>query len=210
MNDNFFFVLESVLSEAREWLDRGTYQTGKTLEAIADFPLMEPASKFVGTQWLTALLGIVDTHSLQQSVANLRKEYSDDSPADLAHRIVLRQAMEAGKIGLLTNFLPPLAIALLGVEMAAIVRLQTDMTYKIAAAYGFDLQQPERRGEAMAIFLLFLGAGSFKMGANFFEIVPLLGAAIGATANAAILYSLGWTACRFYEAKNAGVSPPPH
>jgi uncharacterized protein (DUF697 family) len=201
MTDDFYHKMERALADAHAWVDRSTYEAGKTLDAIADFPLIAPASKFIGTRWLTALLGIVDTHPLQQSVSDLKQEYPDHSPADLAHRIVVKQAMEAGKIGLLTNLLPPLAIALLGVEVAAMIQLQTEMTYKIAAAYGFDLQQPERKGEALAIFLLSLGAGGFKIGTNFFEVIPGFGAAIGATTNAAIVYSLGWSACRFYEAK---------
>jgi uncharacterized protein (DUF697 family) len=84
------------------------------------------------------------------------------------------------------------------------------MIYQIACAYGFDLKEPARKGEVVAIFGLSLGgsqalkAGSsyaVKAGLGFLRNVPVAGAAIGASTNAVMLYAVGYAACRFYEAK---------
>jgi uncharacterized protein (DUF697 family) len=75
------------------------------------------------------------------------------------------------------------------------------MVYQIAAAYGLDLHEPARRGEVLAIFGLSLGTNVLKFGLSLVEIIPGIGAVIGASSNAIMLYALGYTACRFYEGK---------
>ena len=75
------------------------------------------------------------------------------------------------------------------------------MVYEIASAYGLDLEDPARRGEALAIFGLSLGADVLKTGLTIIEIIPGIGAVVGASSNAALLFVLGQTACRFYAAK---------
>jgi uncharacterized protein (DUF697 family) len=110
--------------------------------------------------------------------------------------------LKAGGVGLLTNFIPPVALTLFGIELAAITALQAEMIYRIAAAYGFPLNDSTRRGEILAIFALSVGgSGVLKSGLNVVELLPIIGAGVGASSNAALLYSLGYVACRFYEAK---------
>ena len=87
------------------------------------------------------------------------------------------------------------------IELIATTKLQTEMVYEIAFAYGLDLDEPARRGEVLAIFGLSLGADVLKTGLTVVEIVPGIGAVVGASTNAAMLYVLGQTACRFYEGK---------
>ncbi|MGK7947532.1 MAG: hypothetical protein AB4368_01670 [Xenococcaceae cyanobacterium] len=89
----------------------------------------------------------------------------------------------------------------MGIELIATTKMQTEMVYEIAAAYGLDLENPARRGETLAIFGLSLGADVLKTGLTVVEIVPGIGAVVGASTNAAILYVLGQTACRFYTGK---------
>lgn len=73
------------------------------------------------------------------------------------------------------------------------------MVYQIAYAYGLNLQEPARKGEVLAIFGLALGSGcAIKAGLGFLRNVPVAGAVIGASTNAATLYALGYAACRFY------------
>lgn len=76
--------------------------------------------------------------------------------------------------------------------------------YQIAYAYGFDLQEPARKGEVLGIFGLAIGGGqALKAGLGFMRNFPLAGAVIGGSTNAVMLYSLGYAAYRFYEAKLA-------
>jgi hypothetical protein len=93
----------------------------------------------------------------QNEVDKLRQEYPLETPEQLAHRIMVDTALKAGGIGLLTNFVPPLALTLFAVDLAAVTALQAEMVYRIAAAYGFSLKDPARRGEAPGNFRFVCG-----------------------------------------------------
>lgn len=113
------------------------------------------------------------------------------------------KATRAGGIGLASSILPGAALALLAVDLAATMQLQAEMVYQIAAAYGLELQDPARKGEVLGIFGLGLGGGKLMRaaGLGLLRNIPFAGAVIGASSNSAMLYSLGYAACRFYEAK---------
>lgn len=105
----------------------------------------------------------------------------------------------------MTNIIPPVAIALLAIDLAATTKLQSEMIYRIAYAYGFPLDNPARRGEVLTIFGLSLGgSGLLKTGFSFAEIIPGVGAVVGASSNLVLLYGLGYAARRFYQAKQNG------
>ena len=87
-------------------------------------------------------------------------------------------------------------------DLAAVAALQSEMLYRIAAAYDFDVADPARKGEALTIFALSLGTSSaVKTGLGVVELIPLVGAAVGASSNAGILYSFGIAASQFYKRK---------
>lgn len=112
------------------------------------------------------------------------------------------KALQAGRSGLARSLVPGFAVALLALDLAATTSLQAEMVYQIACAYGLDIREPARKSEVLAIFGLSLG-GSYaaKAGLGFLRNVPVAGAVIGVSTNAAMLYTLGYAACRFYEAK---------
>lgn len=148
-------------------------------------------------------LGKADIAKIQATVDKMRSQYPRETSNQIAHRLIVQKAMKGGRLGLLTNIIPPVAALFLGIELIATTKLQTEMVYEIAAAYGLDLNEPARRGEVLAIFGLSLGADVVKTGLTIVEIIPGIGAVVGASTNAAMLYVLGQTACRFYEAKNS-------
>lgn len=123
---------------------------------------------------------------------------------------MLSKTMLAAGQGLATSLVPGAVVACFGVDLVANMMLQAEMVYQIAAAYGLDLAEPARRGEVLAIFGLSLGAGramkvggvaAAKAGLVFLKNIPVAGAVIGASTNAALVYALGHAACQFYEAK---------
>lgn len=195
-------VGEAVAPAAQKFVEEGTETVGKIVTPIAENPVIKFGSKLPGISWLLAALGQVNVEKAQNEVEKLRQDYPLETPEQIAHRIIVDTALKGGGVGLITNFVPPLALALFGIELAAVTALQAEMIYRIAAAYGFSLKEPARRGEALAIFGLSVGgSGVLKGGLGFVELIPLIGAGVGATSNAALLYSLGYIACRFYEAK---------
>jgi len=197
---------KTIVPAAQQFIEQGTETIGKMVTPIAEHPLTKYASKVPGINVLLAALGQVDVDQAQKEVDKLRLEYPLDTPEQLARRIIADAALKGGGIGLATNFVPPLALALFGIELAAVTALQAEMVYRIAAAYGFSLQDPTRRGEVLAIFGLSVGgSGALKSGLSFVELLPVIGAFVGASSNAALLYSLGYVACQFYEAKRKSV-----
>ena len=188
-------------TEAQKFLEQSTVSTGKTLDWIASNPVLRSADNIIGLDWLMTFLGQVDTKKIETRVREVRASYPGETAEQIAHRLIVQKVWDGGRLGLLTNIIPPIAALFLGVELVATTKLQTEMVYEIAAAYDLDLSDSARRGEVLAIFSLSLGADVLKTGLTVVEIIPGIGAVVGASTNAAMLYVLGQTACRFYERK---------
>ncbi|HEY9649634.1 MAG TPA: EcsC family protein [Coleofasciculaceae cyanobacterium] len=195
-------VGKTVGPAAQQFVEKGTETVGKIVTPIAENPLIKYATKVPGINVLLAAIGQVDIEKAQNEVNKLRQEYPLESSKQLAHRIIVDTSLKAGGIGLLTNFVPPLALMLFAVDLAAVSALQAEMIYRIAAVYGFSLKDPTRRGEVLAIFGLSVGgSGILKSGLSFVELLPVIGTFVGASSNAALLYSLGYLSSQFYEEK---------
>lgn len=194
-------LTETLTTEAQKLLEKTTISAGQSLEWISSNPILKSADNIIGLDWLMTFLGQVDTAKVQATVEQIKAQYPHETPNQIAHRLIVQKTWSGGRLGLLTNIIPPIAALFLGVELIATTKLQTEMIYEIAAAYGLDINEPARRGEALAIFGLSLGADVLKTGLTVVEIIPGIGAVVGASTNAAMLYVLGKTACRFYERK---------
>ncbi len=179
-----------------------TAGTGEFLESVAENPVVKTVTGLPVLNRLPTFLGEVNRDRARETVARIRAEMPTASPGEIAERIMVDTALQAAGVGLVTNIVPPIALALFAVDLAAVTQLQVEMVYRIAAAYEFPLDASERRGEVLAIFGLSLGgSGILKAGLGFIEVVPGVGAVIGASTNAILIYSLGYTACRYYEAR---------
>lgn len=195
--------------QTHDLLDFATEEAGKLLGMVGDNPVLKKVLKVFRADWLLSLAGSVDIASAEAAVRKLQQEYPQESPSEIAHRIMVEKAVYAGGIGLVSSVLPGVAVALLAVDLVATTQLQTEMLYQIAAAYGMDLHSPARRGEVLGIFGLSLGGSrALKAGLGLLRNVPLAGMAIGASTNAVMLYTLGYAACRFYEAKVNPLTSP--
>jgi uncharacterized protein (DUF697 family) len=185
-----------------EFVEQGTETIGHVVTPIANHPFIQFATTVPGVRWLMAALGQVNVEAVQQEVESLRRTYPQDSVESLAQRVIADTARKAAGIGLAMNFVPPLALMLLAVDLGAIAALQAKMIYRIAALYNFSPIEPARRGEVLAIWgLSASSSGVMKAGLSVVELVPVVGAVIGSASDAALLYGLGQVACRFYEAK---------
>lgn len=189
-----------------ELIEGSTEAIGMTVTPIVTHPFIKFATKLPGINWLMAAVGQVDVDTVQQDVETLRRTYPLESQEELAHRVIIDTSWNAAGVGLATNFIPPLALGLLAIDLGAVAALQAKMIYRIAAIYGFAPTDPTRRGEVLAIWgLSTASSGTVKAGMSIVEIIPFIGAASGVMSNAAMLYGLGQLACRFYEAKQRAV-----
>ncbi|NEP18693.1 MAG: hypothetical protein F6J97_17625 [Leptolyngbya sp. SIO4C1] len=193
---------EDAAENTQRLVESATETVGRTVEPIAQNPLIDYVARVPGLGWLVTALGKVDIVKAEQEIAKLHQEHPEATPAELANRVIVNTTIAAAGTGLMTNLVPPVALALFAVDIAAVSRLQAEMLFRIAGLYGFDLRQAERRGEAMAIFMLSVGtAGAVKTGLSVVELLPGVGAAVGASSNGAIVYALGTAAQQFYERK---------
>ncbi len=195
-------VGDSVAPVALEWVERSTETVGNIVTPIAENSLVKLATKLPGVKWVMAAVGQVDVEAVHQEVAALMQKYPADTPEQLAQRVIADTATKAAGLGLVSNIAPPIALAMLGIEVAALSALQAEMVYHIAALYGFEPTDPTRRGEVLAIWGLAMGGSSvIKMGLNVVELIPLVGPAVGIAGNAGLMYTLGAIAQQFYTAK---------
>ena len=184
-------------------ISQATQGAGQAVTHVGDNWLVRRVTGVLNLNWLVGASDRVDLEKATQAVRKLQQEHPFESPSQIAHRIMVEKATYAGGIGLASSILPGVALALLAVDLAATTQLQSEMVYQIAVAYGLNLKDPARKGEVLAIFGLALGGGRLMKaaGLGLLRNVPFAGAMIGASSNAAMLYSLGYAACRFYEAK---------
>ncbi|MBD2593184.1 hypothetical protein H6G74_02425 [Nostoc spongiaeforme FACHB-130] len=182
---------------------QATQTTGQIVDRLSQNWLIRRLSGFLNLNWLIGASENVDLEKAAASVKKLKQQHPQESPSQISHRIMLDTATKAGGIGFASSILPGVAAALLAVDLAATLKLQSEMLYKIAAAYDLDLKDPARKGEVLTIFGLGLGGNRLLKAAGLALLrnVPFAGAAIATSSNAALSYSLGYAACRFYEAK---------
>ncbi|MBD2579481.1 hypothetical protein [Oscillatoria sp. FACHB-1406] len=200
-------AIDSASGAAQQLLEQTTQSVGNTLEGAANNPAVKFTTDKLGAKWLKALLGGVELDKVQVKVKQFQEKYPTETPSQIAHRLIVDKAMFAAGVGFATNIIPPIAATLFGIELAANTVMQAEMVYEIAAAYGLDLREPKRRGEVAAIFALALGSDAFKAGLGLVELIPGVGAVVGASSNAVMFYALGFAANRFYEARSKAPIP---
>ena len=197
---------EAAADSAHTVIAQTTESVGEVLNPIAENPAVDYVAKVPGLSWLTSALGRVDKASALEDVLKLKQKHPTDTPEELTHHIIVDATIKAGGVGLAANIIPPVALGLFAVDLAAVSALQSEMLYRIAAAYDFDISDPARKGDALTIFALSIGTSTaMKAGLGVVELVPIVGAAVGASSNAGMLYSFGSAASQFYQRKRARV-----
>ncbi|MCC5612765.1 EcsC family protein [Nostoc sp. CHAB 5834] len=196
-------VGEATAKETHKFIEQTTQSSGQFVNHLSENWLIRKLSGVLNLNWLIGTTNAVDLEKAEVAVNKLKQQYPNESASQIAHRIMLEKATQAGTVGLATSVLPGIAVALLAIDLTATTKIQSEMLYQIASVYGLDLKDPARKGEILAIFGLGLGGGRLlkAAGLGLLRNIPLAGAVIGASSNATMIYSLGYTACRFYEAK---------
>lgn len=174
---------------------------GSALGLISQSPILKKLTEKFKIDWLVSAIDTVDVVTAEAQVRELQGQYPHEKPQEIAHRLMVEKALLAAGSGLVSSLVPGAALALVGMDLAAMTALSAELVYQIAAAYGMDLQSSDRQGEVVAIFGLSLGSNlAIEAGITLVSNIPLAGAVINASASAAMIYALGYGACRFYEA----------
>lgn len=189
---------------------KATDGVGFLYETIQNSDQFNNLMKKFNVDLLIKIIDQVDIVKAETEVQQLKSKYPHEQSSEIAHRIITSKAMYSGSSGLASSLIPGFAAAMFTVDLAANMLLQAEMVYQIACAYGLDIQDSTRKGEILAIFGVSLGGSqilksgsqyALKAGLGFLRNIPAAGAVIGASTNALMIYSLGYGACRFYEAK---------
>jgi uncharacterized protein (DUF697 family) len=192
----------ALVSPLQPFLEPVAETVGRVVAPITHLPFIEYATAVPGVKWLLAAVGQVNIEQVRFDVDELRRQYPNESKRQLAQRVMADSAVQAAGIGLITNFASPVAFVLTLVDIGAVAALQAKMLYQVAAIYGYSPEDDARRGEVLTIWFLFSGGSSaLKSGLSGVETLPGVGAAIGVAADASLLYSVGYLACRYYETK---------
>jgi uncharacterized protein (DUF697 family) len=195
-------TVDDLQNDAHQFVEQSTENIGKVVTPIAENPFLNSVTKLPMLRWFMAALGQVDIARVEQDVQNLRQQNPQKTRAELTQQIIQDSTLKAAGVGLITNIIPPVALSLMALDFAALSALQAEMLYRVAAIYELPLNEPARRGEVLTIYGLSVGGtGVLKAGLSIPEMIPVLGAVIGASSDAAILFTLGQIAARFYERK---------
>ncbi|MEH1933579.1 MAG: EcsC family protein [Nostoc sp.] len=196
-------VGEATAKETHKLIEQTTQTSGQVVNRLSENWLIRKVSGVLNLNWLIGATNVVDLEKAEAAVNKLKQKYPNELPSQIAHRIMVEKATQAATVGLATSILPGIAVALFAIDLTATTKLQSEMLYQIASVYGLNLKDPARKGEVLAIFGLALGGERLlkAAGLGLLRNVPLAGAAIAASSNATMIYSLGYAACRFYEAK---------
>ncbi|MEG4984830.1 restriction endonuclease [Microcoleus sp. BR0-C5] len=174
---------------------------GSALGLISQSPILKKLTENFKIDWLVSAIDKVDVVNAEAQVRELQRQYPHEKPEEIAHHLMVEKALLAAGSGLVSSLVPGVALALSGMDLAAMTALSAELVYQIAAAYGMDLRSSDRKAEVVAIFGLSLGSNlAIEAGVTLVSNIPLAGAVINASASAAMIYALGYGACRFYEA----------
>ncbi|MEO1404685.1 MAG: hypothetical protein AAFV72_26030, partial [Cyanobacteria bacterium J06635_1] len=117
-------VTKEASSATQKLAEVTTETVGRTVEPIAQNPVINYVAKIPGLGWLLHALGKVNIDKAHQEVLELRQTYPHESADELAHRIILNTTLAAAGTGFVTNIIPPVALALFAVDLAAVSKLQ--------------------------------------------------------------------------------------
>lgn len=193
---------DDLQQNVHNFVEQGTEQLGRAVTPFVDNPILNSVTQLPMLRWFAAALGQVDVDKVNQDVQRLRQDYPQKTRSELTQQLIQEATLKAAGIGLATNILPPVAAVLFAVDIAALSSLQAEMIFRIAAIYDLPLKDAARRGEVLSIYgLSFGGTSLIKTGLSVTELIPGVGAVIGASSDAALLFTLGQAVARFYETK---------
>ena len=138
---------EAAAKQTYRLIGQATQGTGHAVTFVGNLPFVKRVAGVLRLDWLVGVSDRVDLAKAEAQVKELQQQYPNEYPSEIAHRIMVEKAIQAGGVGLASSILPGVAAALLAIDLAATTAIQTEMVYEIAAAYGMDLQDPARKGE---------------------------------------------------------------
>jgi hypothetical protein len=218
----YFMTDSSLKSQAQEIMTTVDQQL-QTVEAQP--PVIQKEVDDVAKVLMRKLFGVihdVDIKAATERVAALRQKYPDDTPEQLAQRLIRDKIQRTGAVGAVTSsagLIPGIGTAAaltLGVaaDIGATFRLQAELVLEIAAVYDYPLTESEKQRLVMLITGLSAGTSALarkagekialEVGERFAEkaiikALPVVGVIASAGTNALSTYIIGQRADAYFR-----------
>lgn len=112
-------VGEAAAKQAHQLFEQATHTAGQVTERLGENWLIRRVAGALNLNWLVGASDNVDLDKSAALVKKLQQEHPNESPSQIAHRIMVDKATKAGGIGLATSVLPGFAAGLLAIDLAA-------------------------------------------------------------------------------------------
>ena len=159
------------------------------------------------TEWIAESICDINFNAASKSVTRLITRVRHKTPREIAQRLIIHKSLQAAGLELIgdvvatvNNILDGLGAE--GVDLPQIAKLGAEMVYQIADIYGFNMDDPERKQEALFIFgFIFLGEKIIDIGIDWLKLGYINNKLLKVGIKALMIYGLGHAACFYYEYK---------
>jgi ribosomal protein S6 len=159
------------------------------------------------TEWIAESICDINFTAASKSVTRLITRVGHKTPREIAHRLIIHKSLQAAGLELIgdvvatvNNILDGLGAE--GINLPEIAKLGAEMVSQIAQIYGFNIDAPERKEEALFLFgLIFLGEKIIDIGIDWLKLGYINNKILKVGSKALMIYGLGHAACFYYEYK---------
>lgn len=155
-----------------------------------------------------AFIDKINIAEVENKVDELWEKFPYETPEKIAQRLLLQQIIRVSKNSAVTTVVPGKIAETVGIDYVAIALMEKEIIFQIAATYGFDVWHPNRKKEAFAMIDRVLrSTRSGRIVVSLSQMVPLAGQFMNVGTDAFLVYVIGNTARKFYEAMSQEAIP---
>uniref|UniRef100_UPI0039C670FC hypothetical protein n=1 Tax=Umezakia ovalisporum TaxID=75695 RepID=UPI0039C670FC len=160
------------------------------------------------TEWIAESTCDINFRAASKSVKRLTKRVRHKTPHEIAHKLIIDKSLQAAGLELIGDMVATVnnileGLGAKGIDLPEIAKLAAEMIYQIAEIYGFDIDAPERKQEALFIFgFIFSGEKVIDIGIDWLKLGYLENKLLKVGTKALMIYGTGHAACFYYEYKD--------
>ena len=158
------------------------------------------------TEWIAESICDIDFTAASKSVTRLITRVRHKTPREIAHKLIIHKSLQAAGLELIGDVVATVnnildGLGAQGINLPKIAKLGAEMVYQIAEIYGFNIDAPERKQEALFLFSwIFLGEKIIDIGIDWLKL-GYINKLLKVGSKALMIYGLGHVACFYYEYK---------
>lgn len=159
-------------------------------------------------EWIAESRCDINFTAATKSVQRLITRTGHKTPYEIAHQLIIHKSLQVAGLELIgdvvetvNNILDGLGSE--GIDLPEIAKLSAEMVYQIAQIYGFDIDDAERKQEALYIFTFTcLAEKAITIGIDWLKLGYGSTKLLNVGSKALMIYGIGHLACFYYEYKS--------